>query len=375
MAGNQETDKCTTSNLSPASRDILQELTAYHYQRLSQFERDATRRRRAQPLDGPQLDFGTLVVQMGLGGVRDENREALQEYAREIGADFDPARPLVPFAAFRDLVKGTATAGGYLAGNETSEAVDILRPWSVTTRAGLLIEAGLVGDQSIPKVAAKSTPAWLPTEGAQMTPSQPTLGQITVTPKHVGAVVNFSRQLAKQANAHVFVGRELMRTVGTALDQAVLNGSGAAGQPTGILLTAGVQTQSGTTLNAGVLTMKRKLAEANVDDARIAYVSTPAVRELLESRERAAGGGRFVWDRDQVADRPAFVSTDIPAATMLAGDYGNAYVGIWGEAFKLEINPFDPSHFKSGVIQGRIILSCDVAVLHAAGFCKSESIT
>src|SRR5687767_3675899 len=100
------------SNLSPASRDILQELTAYHYQRLTQFERDATRRRRAQPLDGPQLNFGTLVVQMGLGGVRDENREALQDYAREIGADFDPARPLVPFAAFRDLVKGTATAGG-----------------------------------------------------------------------------------------------------------------------------------------------------------------------------------------------------------------------------------------------------------------------
>jgi HK97 family phage major capsid protein len=310
------------------------------------------------------------------GPMNGEDREALQEYARKVGAHFDQHRPLIPFAAFRDLTKSTASAGGYLVGTDTPEAVDILRPWSVTARAGVMIETGLVGDQAIPKVTAKATPAWLSTEGSQVTPSQPTLAQIAVTPKQVGAVVNFSRQLAKQTNAEAFVGRELMRTVGTALDQAVINGLGVSGQPTGLLLTAGVQTQSGTTLNhAGTTAMKQKCASANVADERIRFLSTPAICELLENRLRTGNGSRYVWDEEKVADRPAFVSTDVPAATMVSGDFGNIYVGIWGEVFTLEINPFDPTHFKTGVIQGRIILSCDVAVLHASGFCKAETIT
>ena len=81
----------------------------------------------------------------------------------------------------------------------------------------------------------KSTPAWLSTEGSQVPPSQTTLAQITITPKTVGAVVNFSRQLSLQANAESFVRRELLRTVATAIDLAVLNGSGAVGQPLGLL--------------------------------------------------------------------------------------------------------------------------------------------
>lgn len=322
-----------------------------------------------------RLNFPSLVLDMSQGRAHGSNREYLEEYARSTGHPFDPQRPLIPFAALRDLTKATAGAGGYLVGTETQPAVDILRPWSVAARAGVMIEAGLVGDQAIPKVSAKSTPVWQGTEAAEATPSQPTLAQIAMSPKQVGAVVNFSRQLAKQVNAEGFVRRELMRTMGTALDQAVIDGSGAGGRPTGLLLTPGVQTESGTTLNAGVRTMKRKVAEANANDERIAFLSTPAVRELLEGRERASGVGRYVWDNDRVADRPAHVTTDMPAATMICGDFANVYVGIWGDAFVLEINPYDPTHFKSGVIQARIILNSDVAVLHPAAFVKAESIT
>ena len=326
---------------------------------------------------GPRLNLAELILDLSTGrATAGENREALQEYARGAGIEHpDAQRPFIPFSAFRDLTVAIAGAGGYLVSAETQKAEDILRPWSVTARAGVMVETGLRGDQVVPKVTAKSTPAWLSTEGAQLTPSQPTLAQIAMTPKSVGAVVNFSRQLAKQANAEAFVGRELMRTVGTALDQAVISGSGADGQPTGLLLTSGVQTQSGTTLNTGVNTMKQKVATANAADERVSFLSTPAIRELLENRERVTGSGRFVWDKDQVADRPAYVSTDVPPATMICGDFGNIYIGVWGAGFVLEINPYDPTHFKTGVIQGRIIVSADVAVLHAAAFCKSESIT
>jgi len=257
------------------------------------------------------------------------------------GVSSDPVRPYLAFRDLyeqarlarnqqRDLTKASGPSAGYLTSEEVQESRDILRPWSVMARAGIQIEFGLVGDQAIPKVTAKSTPNWLTTETSQGTQSIPSLAQVALSPKDVIGSLQYSRQFSKQANASVFASRELLRTVGTAIDQAIINGSGVSGTPLGIIGTTGVQTQSGTTLNAGCATMKRKSAEANVTDESISFLSTPAVRELLEGREKATGGGKFVWDKDQVADRPARVTTDMPPATMICGDFSLIYLGFWG---------------------------------------------
>lgn len=320
----------------------------------------------------PRLSLARTVMGLSHGKLNGEDREMLEESARQNNQAFDP---LKPYVSFRDLAAAVGSAGGYLKQTETREAIDILRPWSVTARAGLLVESGLVGDIAVPKVTVKTSPSWLATETAQVSPSTPTLSQVSLTPKTVGDVIVFSRQLAQQTHADRFVGRELLRTIGTAIDQAVINGTGASGQPLGILNASGVQTQSGTTLNAGVSTMKRKAGEANVTDESIMFLSTPSVRELLEGRERTTGGGRFVWEKDQVADRRAFVSTDVPTSTMLCGDMALVFLGIWGQGFVLEINPFDPVGFKSGLIHGRMLMSCDVAVLHPSAFIVASSIT
>ena len=84
---------------------------------------------------------------------------------------------------------------------------------------------------------------------------------------------------------------------------------------------------------------------------------------------------KAVIQADKVADRPAFVSTDVPADTMVCGDYGNVSLGVWGEGFTMEINPYDPSNFQAGINQARIIVSTDVAVPQATGFCVAASIT
>ena len=83
----------------------------------------------------------------------------------------------------------------------------------------------------------------------------------------------------------------------------------------------------------------------------------------------------MVWMNDRVADQRAYVSTDVPRATMIAGDWSNIYFGVWVSGFVVEVNPYDQSGFKSGMIQARIIVSCDVAVLRPAGFVVASSIT
>lgn len=318
-----------------------------------------------------------------LGGMLNQRldgfeREVAEENAYQAGEAFDPQRILIRFdqLATRDLTKGTASAGGYLAGGETQEAIDILRPWSVTNRAGILVETGLRGDQLLPKTTAKATPAWLSSEASTVSGSTPTLAQIAMTPKTAAAQVQFSRQFALQANADAFVRRELLRTVGTAVDQAVLNGSGAAGQPTGLLNTPGIGTESGTSLaQPGVSDMKYQVANANAPDDAISFIGTPAVRKLLEGRPTIPSGFIPMWADGRLASRPASVTTDLPAGTLICGAWPAIYLGIWGEAFVLEVNPYDPTAFKVGSIQARILLSCDVAVLQAAAFCAATSIT
>ncbi|HBO83541.1 MAG TPA: phage major capsid protein [Deltaproteobacteria bacterium] len=240
----------------------------------------------------PVSEFDNFSLARVIAGMSRESlpgyeEEILQEFAHKEGGHFDKQRIALPFALFRGLSKGTATAGGYLVSTETQDAVDILRPFSVTTKAGITVETGLVGDQVIPKTTVKSTHEWLSTESSQVTPSTPSLSQIGCTPKSVGIVVNFSRQLSKQSNAENFVRRELMNTVGTAIDQAVISGSGANGQPTGILGTTGIGSISGTSLAyAGVTNMKRKVADANAPDEGISFIAHLLSESFLKLARR-----------------------------------------------------------------------------------------
>jgi HK97 family phage major capsid protein len=355
------------------SKDILRTMALDQAaEHMAEASRRLTAVRRARDT-GPRVNLARLVTDLAAGRTHGEDHEALQEFAHRAGVNFDPLRPFVPFAALRALT--AAGNGELISAAEAHDPVDILRPWSVTARAGARIESGLVGDQSVPVVTGKAVPFWMTDEVTPGTPSDATVAERAMTPHTAGGLMNFSRRLSLQANAEAFATRELLRTVGTAVDQAVIAGAGASGEPQGLIGTTGVQTETGTSLShAGVLSMKRKVSAVDAPDESISYIGTPAVRELLEARERASGSG-FVWDGDRVASRPAHVSTDVPAATLIAGAWDQIYVGLWGQGFVIEVNPHDPTAFKSGVVRARVLVSLDVAVVHPAAFCVASSIT
>jgi HK97 family phage major capsid protein len=340
------------------------------YEELDRRQR-ATKNRKDEALISRAI--AAMAQPAGLKGTPEH--EFFETTAKLSGQHFDSQRIVVPFAMLqqRDLTVATAAAAGYLVATDSHECIDILRPFSVTARMGLVLETGLIGNQVMPKVVTKTTPYWLGTEDTEAQASGPTLAQMGLTPKQVGIVVSFSRALFKQSSVERVVRRELLRTVGTAIDQSVINGPGGA-LPLGLLNTPGVQSQSGTSLSDGTLTMKKLSAEANANDEQIRFLSTPALRELLEKRSLTSNSSKYVWQNDQVADRRAFVSTDMPTGTMICGDWSNVYVGIWGSGLVVEINPFG-SGFKAGIIEARILVSCDCVVLHPSAFVVASSIT
>lgn len=325
----------------------------------------------------PQLRLGRLLCDLAEDHLHGENQEALQEFAHQAGIEHpDGRRPMIPFDELaRDLTVDIAGVGGFLVGGQNQDVLDILRPWSVVARAGIQLLTNLTGDVSVPKVTGKATPKWLETETAEVPTSTPALQEIALTPKTVGILIQLSRRLMLQTDGEKFARRELLRSVGTAIDQACINGSGADGEPLGLLDTPGVNTEPGAAFShASAAAMKRVVAAADASDEEISFLSTPAVRELLETRERASGSG-YIWDHDHVASRPGFVSTDVPSDTLIAGAWPRLLLGLWGRGITLEVNPFDATAFKRGGISVRALVSVDVGVLHPAAFALSVSIT
>lgn len=282
----------------------------------------------------------------------------------------------------RDLTAGTANAGGYLVAtdNLSGSFIDLLRARARVAQLGAFFLPGLKGNITIPKLSAAATLYWLSTEATAITESQQTLGQLSLTPKNAGAYTEISRQLMMQSNpaADMLVMNDLSKVVALGIDQAALNGSGAAGQPTGIINTAGIGAVTGTSLNwAGIVEFETDVASANADVETMAYLTTPAVRGLLKGRDKTGTTvGNYVWggtnNEKTLNGYRAEVSTQVPSANMLFGDWSQIVIGEWG-VLEIAMNPY--ANFPAGIVGIRAFQTVDIGVRQAGAFSLATTIT
>lgn len=172
---------------------------------------------------------------------------------------------------------------------------------------------------------------------------------------------------------------DLAAVVASALDLAGINGSGANGQPLGILQTSGIGTFSGTTLALAALSeAQQDILEANalLNPLTLGYATTPAVAKLLKNRQRFTSTDSPLWagplHDGEIEGVRSTSSKQIPTDTMLYGDWSQLLVPEWG-ALAVELNPY--ANFQAGIIGVRALSSCDVVLRHAASFTVATSIT
>ena len=104
----------------------------------------------------------------------------------------------------RDLNVGTATAGGNLVPTEllAGSFIDILRKRMAVMATNPTMLTGLSGNVSIPRMTSTST-AYFVGESGSPTESQQAFDQINMTPKTIGAFVDYSRRLLLQSSIDV----------------------------------------------------------------------------------------------------------------------------------------------------------------------------
>jgi HK97 family phage major capsid protein len=281
----------------------------------------------------------------------------------------------------RDLTVAAPTAGGNIVATNLLPAsfIDLLRARSVLGQLGATMLPGLVGNVAIPKLTGAATGYWLTNEATAITESQPTIGQLSLTPKNLGAYTELSRQLMLQSTpaAESLVMNDLAQVLALAIDLAGLEGAGTGGAPTGISATAGIGSVTGTTIaNAGIVEFQTDVATGNALSTNSAYLTTPAVAGLLAQRQRFASTDTPLWVGNildgTVGGFRASTTTQLTAASMIFGNFSQVVIAEWG-MLEIALNPY--ANFTAAITGIRAIQSVDVGIRQAAAFSRATSIT
>jgi HK97 family phage major capsid protein/HK97 family phage prohead protease len=272
----------------------------------------------------------------------------------------------------RDLLVGTATAGGNLVSTDlrTGDFIDLLRNRLALANVGATVLNGLQGNVSIPRQTSAASAFWVG-EGGSPTESQQAFDQISMTPKTIGAFVDYSRKLLLQGSIDVesMIRNDLARVLSLEIDRAGIYGTGSTNQPLGLTNTTGLgsQTITGTGTFAQYVEMETKVAVANADVASMYYIINATSRGALKTTEKSAGGtvGNFALMDDTLNGYPVVVTNQLGTNDCLFGDFSQMILGLWSG---LDLKVDDITGATAGTVRVIALQDLDFAVKQPGAF-------
>ena len=286
----------------------------------------------------------------------------------------------------RDLLVGTATAGGNLVATDllSGSFIDLFRNAMVINRMGARMLTDLVGQIAIPKQTGAATAYWVAENGSP-TESQQTVGQVTMAPKTVGAFTDISRRLTLQSSVSVeqMVNADLAAVLGLAVQQAAINGPGTGNQPSGLMtlitpsVIGGANGSAPTWQNA--IDLETAVAVGNADIGTLGYLTNVKVRGKLKSTQKFTGtNGMPVWDagNQPINGYSVGVTNSVPsnlvkgtsgatASGILFGNFADLVIGMWG-SLDIMVDPYTGA--TAGTVRVIALQDVDVAVRNIESF-------
>ncbi len=290
----------------------------------------------------------------------------------------------------REMTAGVPADGGHLVDTTlmSGSLIELLRNMPLVSQMGSTVFNGLVGDIAIPRQISGATAYWLPESTDITAASQAAFDQLGMTPKHVGAYTEISRQLMLQSSIDIeaFVRQELAKVVALEVDRVSIDG-GAANEPTGILNTSGIgavvagNPDGGPPTWQNVVDLETEVAIDNALLGNLGYLTNASMRGKLKTTEKATNTGIFLMGEgnggpfSQLNGYRAGFTNQIPGnltkgagtnlSAMIFGNWADLIQGYWG-AVDILVDPFTKS--LSGGIRVIIFRSMDLAIRHPESF-------
>lgn len=245
---------------------------------------------------------------------------------------------------------------------------------------GATVLTGLTGNVVIPRETGSPNVGWVNEDQALPT-GNATFDSLTLSPHHVGAITELSRQLIMQASpaADAIVRQMLSRNIAMEIDRAAINGTGADAQPTGILNAAGIPTVAyATDLFTTTANMMAVADLANVSASR-GFVTTNGVKGVAAKIRTA--DGLPVPVSATFHDEPVQFSNQVPNNLnptankhgLVYGDWADFLIGIWSQ-LDILVNPYAETAYSKGNILIRAMATVDFGVRRPASFVKATGV-
>ncbi len=291
----------------------------------------------------------------------------------------------VPMQVFEKRVITTAAPVGGPGANiiatdfRGDQFIDILRAKLVTQGLGATVLSGLRGNVDIPRLKTSATTGWV-AENAAITPSDQEYDKVSMAPKHVGAITEFSRNMLMQSTPDIeqLIRSDFAFVLAQALDAAALVGGGS-NEPDG-LIAAGIDdsVSMSTPSWSKVLDLINVVEEANAMGT--GFAMRPLVAKTLRNTAKVASTDSVMVmeSPDSLAGYPVSRTTQLPidatpdpdTTTIIFGQWSDLLIGYWS-AFDLLVNPYESTAYSKGNVSVRGMLTADIAVRHLESFAAS----
>jgi HK97 family phage major capsid protein/HK97 family phage prohead protease len=270
----------------------------------------------------------------------------------------------------------TTTTGAAIVDTTAGGAnfIEMLRNKLVIAKLGGQVLSGLQGNVAIPKQTGTATAYWI-AEGGDTTASELGLGLIELKPKTVSAKTAYTRQMLLQGNPDIeaLVMNDLAANIALAIDKAAISGTGAAGQPLGVLNTTGI---NGVDCSAGltwakVVDFDTQIANSNADIDNMNFISGASVTGKLKTTLKSTNGSEHLLEKGEINGYKHTRTNQVAASTLLFGDFSQMITGLWG-GLDIMIDPYEKAD--SGGIVIRAFQSVDIGVKYPEAFTASTNI-
>jgi HK97 family phage major capsid protein len=270
----------------------------------------------------------------------------------------------------RDITK--ATTGAELVGTDLvpSEFIELLRAESVIVALGARTVPNLVGDVDIGRQTAPATAVWMAAETTDAAGDAAfNTDSVSLSPKTVAIKVEVSRRMLKQSTPGIeeIVRDDIRQQIGLAVDAGGINGTGASGQPQGIVGATGVGgvTTAGAVSWANMVEFETDLGTANALRGRLAYATRAGIAGTLKTTLKDSGVGGYILEGGTCNGYPLKVSEQIPASTIIFGNWAELIIGMWG-VLDMFGDPYTLGDRGGLVVRG--FQDIDIGLRHGASF-------
>jgi HK97 family phage major capsid protein len=208
-------------------------------------------------------------------------------------------------------------------------------------------------------------------EGGEGTQDDLTLGFLPMSPKTINAITGYSRQMLLQGNPSVdaMVLNDLAISLAQGIDAGALNGTGADGQPTGILNTTGI---GAVDMADGLTFAKAVELETNVyalNAKGLNYVVNATTAGLAKTTPKVDGQPIYIMENNQINGYDVEITNALGANTMIFGDFSQVVTGLWGG-----LDIITERNSKTGGYTISAFQSVDIGTRHAQSFSATTNI-